>query len=327
MKKKFNLNTRNYKFIFVGVLWLLVASVPLFQVIVGGIGYWLHFLMLVLMYIGMASSWNIIGGYTGYTSLGHNIFFGIGAYIAGMLLTYFGLSPFIGAVAAGIMASFIGLIIGFLTLRTRGTTFVIATVALVLIFKISFDNWSFVGGTTGLFLPLPPFPPSISTIPFYYAMLVIATGAVYLSYRVKNSKFGLGLRAIADDEVKAESSGIPINQYKIVAFALSAFFVGAAGAIWGYNTSYLRPVAVFSILISSRMVIMSILGGRGTIVGPILGAVVFKGVEEFFLSAFGGTALNLAFTGFIFLIVLLFFPEGIVGTLDSHDRLPAIFDW
>lgn len=318
---------KEYKLLIVGTVWFLIALVPVYHVFVGGIGYWLHFAMLVLMYIGMASSWNILGGYTGYTSLGHNIFFGIGAYFAAILLTYFGISPFLSALGAGLFASLIGLVIGFVTLRTRGTTFVISTVALVLIFKITFDNWSFVGGTTGLFLSLPSLPPGLSTVPFYYAMLVIATGAVYLSYRVKNSKFGLGLRAIADDEVKAESSGIPINRYKIAAFTLSVFFVGAAGAIWGYNTSYLRPVAVFSILISSRMVIMSILGGRGTIAGPILGAIIFKGVEEFFLSAFGGTALNLAFTGFIFLMVLLFFPEGIVGTLESRNLLPAILDW
>jgi len=315
------------KYAFAGILWLVFASIPLIQVFSGGIGYWLHFIMLVLMYIGMASSWNILGGYTGYTSLGHNIFFGVGAYFSGALLTYYGISPFIGAIGSGVLASLLGLIIGFVTLRTRGTSFVIATVALVLIFKISFDNWPLVGGTTGLFIPIPNLPPQLSTVPFYYAMLIIATGAVYLSYRVKNSKFGLGLRAIAEDEVKAQSSGIPINQYKIVAFALSAFFVGAAGAIWGYDTTYLRPTAVFAILISSRMVIMSILGGRGTIAGPIIGAIIFKGVEEFFLSAFGGSALNLAFTGAIFLIVLLFFPEGIVGSLESRGRLPSVLDW
>jgi branched-chain amino acid transport system permease protein len=170
-------------------------------------------------------------------------------------------------------------------------------------------------------------PVEFAKFPFYYGMLLTAIGAVYTSYRIRHSKLGLGLRAISQDEVKAEAAGIPTNLYKILAFAISAFFVGVVGSMWGHYLTYLRPNIFLLIVTAARMVLMSVLGGKGTIAGPALGAIIMIAVDEFFVSQFGATELNIAGLGVIMIVVLLFFPEGIVGTLRRIGRLPAILDW
>ncbi|HSL25817.1 MAG TPA: branched-chain amino acid ABC transporter permease, partial [Acidimicrobiia bacterium] len=149
----------------------------------------------------------------------------------------------------------------------------------------------------------------------------------YLGYRVAHSKFGLALRAIAQDEIKAEVAGIDTRRMKIAAFSLSAFFVGAAGAIWGYSLTYLRPTIFFIIGVAAQMVLMVIIGGRGTVAGPVVGAVLLVALNEISVSQFGSNELNIVVTGVIMLVVLLFFPQGIVGTLRDRGRLPGFLDW
>jgi branched-chain amino acid transport system permease protein len=176
-------------------------------------------------------------------------------------------------------------------------------------------------------LPLVPLPVEVVKLPFYYGMLIIAIGAVYLSIRVRRSKFGLGLRAISQDETRAEVAGIPTGLYKILAFAVSGLFVGMAGALWGYYLTFLRPTIFLSILIGAKIVLMTILGGRGTVAGPVVGAVLFIAANEFFVSQFGASELNIAATGALLILALLFFPDGIVGTLKHKGRLPKALDW
>lgn len=316
------------KRVFLGVLLLALLLFPLVQIVVGGgYNYILHMMLVTFMWIAMTSSWNIIGGYAGYISLGHNVFFAIGGYLAGILFIYLGISPFLAAPIAGLVALLVGLIVGLITLRTHGPAFIIATLALILVVRIWFDNWELVGGANGMSLPLLGLAPHLLKIPFYYGMLLCAIGAVYVSYRVQHSKFGLGLRAISQDEIKAEAAGIDTRLYKIIAFALSAFFVGAVGAIWGYLLTYLRPTVFLSIGVAADIVLMSILGGRGTVAGPVVGAIFLIVVNEVSISQFGSTELNIVVTGLILLIVLLFFPEGIVGTLREYGKLPSILDW
>ena len=313
--------------VLLGAVVLVLALFPILQVTVGGYNYWLHMLLYIFMYIAMASSWNVIGGYAGYTSLGHNVFFAVGGYFSGTLMVYYGISPFLTAPVAGLIAMLLGLVVGLITLRTRGPAFIISTIALVLLLRITLDNWEWVGGANGLSLPLIPLPVELVKLPFYYGMLVTAIAAVYTSYRIRHSKFGLGLRAISQDEVKAEVAGIPTRLYKILAFAISGFFVGVAGALWAYYLTYLRPSIFLQIIIAADLVLMSILGGKGTVAGPVLGAVILLAVNEFLVANFGSTELNIAATGIIMLLVLLFFPEGIVGTLKEAGRLPRILDW
>ena len=310
-----------------GIVLLVLIFFPSLQFILGGMNYWLHMMLYTFMYIAMASSWNIIGGYAGYVSLGHNVFFTVGAYLSGVLFVYLKISPFLTAPLAGLLAMAIGLLVGLITLRTRGPTFIISTIALVLLVGIFLDNWDYVGGANGLSLPLIPLPVEVTKLPFYYGMLLAAIGSILLSYRIRHSKFGLGLRAISQDETKAETAGIPTSLYKIFAFALSGLFVGLAGALWSYYLTYLRPTIFLTITVSANMVLMCIVGGKGTVAGPVVGAVLLIATNEFFVATLGFTELNIVATGLIMILTLLFFPEGIVGTLKERKRLPRIFDW
>ncbi len=312
---------------FLGVLLLSLLLFPLLQFVVGGLNYWLHMLLYTFMYIAMASSWNIIGGYAGYTSLGHNVFFAVGGYFTGVLLVYFDVSPFLTAPLAGLVAMAVGLLVGLISLRTRGPAFIISTIAMVMLVKIIFDNWDYIGGTNGMSMPLLRIPLDVVKFPFYYYMLLIGMGAVYISYRIRHSKFGLGLRAISQDEIKAEVAGIPTRNYKILAFAISGLCVGMAGGIWGYYLTYLRPNIFLIILVAAQLVLMTVLGGKGTVAGPVVGATLFIAVNEFFVANLGFTELNIVATGLLLALVLIFFPKGIVGTLKERRRLPAFLDW
>jgi branched-chain amino acid transport system permease protein len=294
---------------------------------VGGFDYWLHMGLFIFMYVAIASSWNIIGGYAGYISLGHNVFFAIGGYAGAILFAYFGVSPFVAAPLCGLIAMAVGFLVGMITLRVRGPTFIISTIALVLLTKILIDNWDYVGGTSGISLALLDLPVAVVKLPFYYYMLALAVGAVALSVRIRRSKFGLGLRAISQDETKAEVAGVPTRFYKILAFALSGLFIGMAGALWGYYSTYLSPAIYLSILVGAKFVLMTILGGRGTVSGPVVGAVVFIAANEYFVANYGDTELNIVAMGVLLVVVLMFFPEGIVGTLKKTGRLPRFLDW
>ena len=312
-----------------GLLAVLTVLVllPLIQVTGLNQNYVLHLALYTFMYIALASSWNILGGFAGYISLGHNVFFAIGGYLSGMLLVRYGVSSFITAPLAGLVAMGVGFVVGLITLRVRGPAFIISSIALLMVAKILFDNWSFVGGSNGISLPLFDLPVEYVKIPFYYAMLVIAVASVLTAYVIRHSKLGLGLRAISQDEIKAECAGINTRLYKILAFAISAFFVGAGGAVWGEYLTYIRPNIFLTILIAANMVLMCILGGKGTVAGPVVGAVLLIAFNEFFVSQFGASEINLLGTGVIMLLALIYFPNGIVGTLKKAGKLPRILDW
>ena len=322
--KRTERGSRNlFSLLVVGILVML----PLFQVAGFQLNYVLHLTLYTFMYIAMASSWNILGGYTGYVSLGHNLFFCIGGYFSGMILARYGISSFITAPIAGVVAMLAGFLVGFVTLRVRGPAFIISSIALLMMVKILFDNWEYVGGSNGISLPQMDLPAQFIKIPFYYAMMLIAVLTLITSYAIRHSKIGLGLRAISQDEVKAECAGINTRFLKILSFAISAFFVGVAGAVWAEYLTYMRPNIFLIILIAANMVLMCILGGKGTVAGPVVGAILLIAFNEFFVSQFGASEINLLGTGMIMLLALMFFPNGLVGTLRKIGKLPRILDW
>jgi branched-chain amino acid transport system permease protein len=308
------------------VLVLILAALPALQ-FVGGYNYLLHMVLYTLMYIAMASSWNILGGYTGYISLGHPVFYCVGGYFAGMLLAYFNISTLITALPAGLLAAALGFATGMITLKMRGPTFIISSIALLMVARILFDNWDFVGGANGVTLPKLDLSAQWIKLPFYYAFLAIAVVTVYVSFKIKHSKFGLHLRAISQDEVKAESAGIDTRLYKSTAFAISAFFVGACGAIWGEYLTYIRPNLFLILLIGVNMVLMCILGGKGTVAGPIVGAIMIVAFNEASVAFFGASEINIMGTGLIMVVTLMYFPNGVVGTLARKKKLPRFLNW
>jgi len=309
------------------VVLAVLVLFPLVQLTGTNWNYPLHLMLYSFMYIAMTSGWNILGGFAGYISLGHNVFFCIGGYFSGMLLARYGIPSFVSAPVAGTVAMAAGFCIGFITLRVRGPAFIISSIALLMVARILFDNWELVGGSNGVSLPRMELPVQYVKIPYYYAMLAIAVAAVLASWAIRHSKFGLGLRAISQDEVKAESAGIDTRFYKILAFAISAFFVGMAGAIWGDYMTYLRPNIFLIILVAANMVLMCILGGKGTVAGPVVGTVLLVAFNEFFVSEFGASEINILGTGIVMILALMFFPNGIVGSLRRMGRLPRVLDW
>ncbi len=311
---------------FPAVLVLALIALPALQ-FVGNYNYLIHLVLYTLCYVVMASGWNILGGYAGYVSLGHNVFFAVGGYVAGMGFARLGISTIILAPFAGLVAAALGYAIGLITLRVRGPSFIISSLALVMIFRIAFENWEFVGGAAGVSLQANTLPVQWAKLPYYYAFLAMAVFAVWASYRIRHSKFGLGLRALSKDEVKAESAGIDTRTYKVLACAISAFFVGMAGAVWGEYLTYIRPNIFLVILISVNMVLMCILGGKGTVAGPVVGAALIVAFNEFFVATLGASAVNIVATGLIMALALIFFPLGIVGTLAKKRRLPQVLNW
>lgn len=307
------------------VLALLLA-LPLLQ-FTGNYNYVLHLVLFTASYVAMASGWNILGGFAGYVSLGHSVFFAIGGYFAGMICARYGVSTIVLAPFAGLAAAIFGYLIGLITLKVRGPSFIISSIALLMIARILFDHWSFIGGSNGLSLPGNDLPVQWTKLPYYYAFLAIAAFSVWASYKIKHSKFGLGLRAIAKDEIKAESAGINTRFYKVLAFSLSAFFVGMAGAVWGEYMTYLRPNIFLIILVSANLVLMSILGGKGTIAGPVIGAILIVAFNELFAATLGASEFNLLATGLVMAVGLIFFPLGVIGTLAKRGKLPRVLNW
>lgn len=273
----------------------------------------------VLLFATMATSWNIIGGYTGYKSLGHGAFFGLGAYFVALAAQHLGWNPLWSAPLLALVVLLVALGLGWIMLRATGAAFAIATIALVLIFRLLALNLrDITNGATGLSLPLPPWPPAFSRMPFFYYMLVWLAITLVVSHYIRHSRFGLGLLAIRDDEHKAAMVGVDTTLYKVLAFGISAYFVAVGGGIWAYHTTHITPIFAFDILVGLNMILMAMLGGMGTLWGPALGAFILTPIAEVILFFFGSTEIHLTLFGLLMLSIILFLPRGM---------LPSITEW
>lgn len=276
--------------------------------------------VFTMMYVGLATAWNIMGGYTGYISLGHAAFFGFGAYTLGLLLAHLGIAagytPFLLVPIAGLATAVLALGIGWFALRTRAATFVIVTIAFMFMLQLLAENLvGLTGGGGGLSFPSPPWGGDYFNTPYYYAMLALATLALGISWRIRRSKFGLGLLAIRDDEDKALAVGVPTRAFKLTAFVISAALVGMIGGVYGYYVTYIYPQFVVDPLIGISMVLMVFLGGLGTLSGPVLGALILEPAQLWLAYNFGASRLYLVLYAAVFLGVILVLPRGIVPSL------------
>jgi branched-chain amino acid transport system permease protein len=282
--------------------------------------------VFTMMYVGLATAWNIMGGYTGYISLGHAAFFGFGAYSLGLLLNHLniapGYGPFFLVPVAGALAALLAVGIGWVALRTRAATFVIVTIAFMFMLQLVAENLvKLTGGGAGLSLPYAhDWGGDFFSTPYYYAMLVLAVVALAVSWWIRRSKFGLGLLAIRDDEDKALAVGVPTRAFKLTAFVISAALVGMIGAVYGYYVTYIYPQFVIDPLIGISMVLMVFLGGLGTLSGPVLGALLLEPAQLQFAYHFGASRLYLVLYSAVFLVVILLMPRGIVPSLADFLR-------
>jgi len=277
--------------------------------------------VFTMMYVGLATAWNIMGGYTGYISLGHAAFFGFGAYALGLIMVHLnitpGYGPFFLVPVVGLLTAVLAVGIGWIALRTRAATFVIVTIAFMFMMQLLAENLVKVtGGGGGLGLPYPhDWGGDFFNTPYYYAMLVLAVLGLLTSWWIRRSKFGLGLLAIRDDEDKALAVGVPTRTFKLTAYVISAVLVGMIGAVYAYYVTYIYPQFVVDPLIGISMVLMAFLGGLGTLSGPVIGALLLEPSQLEFAYRFGASRLYLVFYSAIFLIVILLLPRGIVPSV------------
>jgi ABC-type branched-subunit amino acid transport system ATPase component/ABC-type branched-subunit amino acid transport system permease subunit len=281
--------------------------------------YYQNMIILSTLLAIMASGWNIISGFTGYVSLGHSAFLGIGAYTTALMSirVFDGASPFwfvpVSAVVAGVFAAVVGAVL----MRTRGHAFVILTIAFLFVMQLVTLNWSeLTNGNHGLTLPLPQWDVAYQNWPFYYSLIGLLALSVLLSWWIRRTKFGMGLIAIREDESKAASVGINTPIYKVLAFVASAVFVGAAGGIYAYYLTFIDPRGMFRIIVSVQVVLAALLGGRGTILGPVLGAFIFEPLNETTnnYELLAGPRRLILYGGLLAAIVLLL-PRGILPSL------------
>jgi branched-chain amino acid transport system permease protein len=276
------------------------------------------------------SGWNIFSGYSGYIALGHAVFFGIGQYSSALLTNHLKIPPgwdsFALLPVAGGLAGLAAIPIGFILLRVRKHTFIVLTIAVMFIFQLfAFNLRSWTGGSQGLQMPFPTWTGSYFNKPFYYVGLGASAVALVTSWWVRRSKFGLGLLAIRDDEDRARSLGVHTTRTKLIAFVISAIFVGAAGAIYAPFVGSVFPQFAFDPSFDLALAVMAFTGGLGTLVGPALGALVIGSAQQYFLLQFGGANTFLIVYGLLFVLILRLLPGGVVPSVVQRWRQWVVY--
>jgi branched-chain amino acid transport system permease protein len=277
----------------------------------------------ILNYAVLATSWNFVGGFTGYISLGHGALSGLGAYATALLITVAGLPSFVALMVAAVLVAILAIPIGAAALRVRGASFVIVSIALVQVLLLVFQSWdSLTEGSRGLAVPRP-FPElhrAEHHLVFFYLFAALLAVALVTWWLIDRSRFGLGLKAIREDEDKSEALGIPTFAYKLTAFVVSAGFTALAGGLYALWFGDLDPVFQFSVLAGATMVLMALVGGVRHLFGPLLGAVIVGSGLEYSKVAYGDTPLHLVTTGVVLGGVVLFMPEGVTPALSAAAR-------
>jgi branched-chain amino acid transport system permease protein len=293
------------------VVLLALAVYPTF-----GTGYGLMSVLQVFMWIALAGSWNLISGLTGYVSFGHVAFFGAGAYTAGILIASSGWSWPLAALAGGGAAGVLALGIGWPCLRLKGPYFAIAMLGLNEVLRALVSYFErLTGGGNGLSMPTLD-----ATVPIYYAMGLTAVIVTLAARLIIGSRFGLRLMTIREDEMAAEAMGIHTFRHKLLAFLLSAIGPGIAGALTARDQGYIEPLSVFPLATTITMIVMTLFGGKGTVWGPVLGAVVLFVAQEMVWARY--PYIHPLLFGAIIVAVVLAMPRGVLGLLQTKYRLP-----
>ncbi|HEY1824341.1 MAG TPA: branched-chain amino acid ABC transporter permease [Acidimicrobiales bacterium] len=272
--------------------------------------------IFTLIFMACATSWNMFSGYSGYVNLGSAVFYGTGAYTMALFASHLHMAGngdlFWLVPLGGVVASLVAIPVGLIALRVRRHTFVVITIAIFFVFQLSAINFSFTGGTAGLQLPFIPWFITNFNLPFYYVALGIVFFAALLSALVRRSRFGLQLLAIRDDEDRAAGLGVKVFAVKLTGFSLSAFAVGMGGALYAMFIGQIYPQFVFDPIFDISIALMAIFGGLGTFVGPLLGALVLESTQQLLTLKFSNGSLYLIIFGAVFLVVILFMPQGVV---------------
>lgn len=306
---------------FLWVTLLVILTAALIPVLTGSASL-REELFLMAMLIILASSVNIIMGYTGYVSFGNIVFFGLGGYLAFYLMQTFHMHFVLATLLAGIGTGMFALLLGAPILRLRGAYFALATIGVNEAVRTFVANFEPFGGSLGMFFSYDRYAPyggaKNAHWLAYYAIVCVTLLTIAVSFFIKKSKFGLGLMAIREDQEAAQVLGINPTRYKVIAYTLSAFFPALAGAIFFFKNGIIEPGPAFQLHRSIEGLVMVMLGGYGTVAGPIVGAVVYEWLRSFLITHPTFSALHLFIAGLLLLLIVLFMTAGLVGWLRQH---------
>jgi branched-chain amino acid transport system permease protein len=281
--------------------------------------------VFTMIFLVAACGWNIFSGYSGYISIGHAAYYGIGQYTVALLVLHLkiaaGWDTFALLPLAGLIAAVLAVPIGFLLLRVRKHTFIILTVAVMFILQLlAFNLTSWTNGSGGLELPFPTWTGAFFNEPFYYVGLAGAVVACAVSWWVRRSKYGLGLLSIRDDEDRARGLGIRTTRTKLIAYAMSAFFVGIAGGLYAPFVGSVYPQFGFDPNFDLAVAVLVFVGGIGTLSGPVIGALLLIPLQQYFYLQFGNDNFFLIAYGVLFLLILRLLPGGIAPSITGLYR-------
>ncbi|MFQ5520410.1 MAG: branched-chain amino acid ABC transporter permease [Candidatus Methylomirabilia bacterium] len=288
--------------------------------------YLLHVLIVIAFWAYLGSCWNILSGYAGQLSIGHAAFVGVGAYTSSLLWVNFGVTPWVGLFAAAVTAGTVGLFLGFVSFHygLRGPYFALATIAFAEVLRLITNNWMVLGAALGILIPLQGHAPSIfqfeTKAPYYYTILAMVVGVLGVVRLVERSRFGYQMLAIRENEDTAESLGIDAKRVKLAAIGLSAALTGIGGAFYAQYYLYIDPATTFGISVSIDIMIRPIIGGMGTLWGPVVGSVILTPLSEVTRYVFGGRYAGVALMsyGAILMLVVLLAPGGVVSWVRAH---------
>ncbi len=305
------------------VIFAVIALVPRFVSDV----YMMNVLILTLLFAALSQSWNLLGGYCGQVSLGHALYFGIGAYATSILYVKFGITPWGGLLAGGIIAALIALALGYPCFRLKGHYFSIATIVIAEIGLLLFHNWDYAGAALGIQWPFTPdswwtLQFARDKAPYFYFALGLFAVTWLVTFSIVESKWGYWWRAVKDSADAAESLGVTIFHSKMAAAAISAFFTAVGGGFYAAFVSYIDPDSVMHFRFSLLMALPAVLGGVGSLWGPAIGALILIPLAEFTRSYLGGSGsgLDLVIYGGLVMIVSLTRPEGILSFIKPVKR-------
>jgi branched-chain amino acid transport system permease protein len=308
--------------------WIIALIVAVFAIapLIGDNVDLRESLVLDALYIILASNLNIMLGYTGYINFGSIVFFGLGGYICLWLVGGIGLPLAVSLPIAGICVSGLALVFGLGILRLRGHFFALATIGIIEGVQAFVQNFKPWGGSAGLYLSGGVLKqiggPANALWVIYFLMIAVMGLSLYLSYAVKSSKFGLGLLAIGQNEDAAAVLGVPTPLYKALAYCTSAFLPAIAGGLFFFKSAFVEPASAFDLTLSTEVIVVVMLGGQGTVFGVALGALLYSELRGYLLTTATFSNFQLVISGALLLLIVLFFPGGLMGWI--YSRFPRV---
>jgi branched-chain amino acid transport system permease protein len=321
---KKSVSAKSSLYIFGILILIILLCIPIFIKSAN----WLQIMILILWYAGLTLSWNFVGGFAGVLPLGHAAYAGVGAYVSTLLFINSGLSPWIGMIIGGIVSALIALIIGIPTFKLHGAYYALASIAFVESIRMVVENTNEifgikVNGARGLLIPLEGHAPILfqfgGKVYYYYVILFFVLLILFISYKIQKSKLGFYLVAGGEDQEAAESLGVNVTYQKLIALAISAFFMGILGTFYAQLILYIYPLGIISMVLSFEIAFIAIIGGRGTLFGPILGSFILVPLAEIsrmYLSGSRFLGIHLMLYSSIIILVMLYMPGGLISIFE-----------